>query len=276
MKALGFSLFSASVILAVLFAPSNQNCASQETGAGMRIQGRPLASWVADVNIERGLLDSDPALDVLVSAGPTVLTNLAEILQRDLSTTQEAKAADVIGVIAYRYPGAPEIPDVVPALASGAEKKEVRVRQVAVQALGAVGRAGSNAIPVLCRCTKDEDERVRMCAIEALGRIGIPTPQALEALHGSLSDPNGTAQIFAVQALYKFGKPTTNAVPLLIPLTMNTDVGVRCLAIQILGQVGTNHSEAVGALKSALNDESELFVRPLAREALKKLEAKTE
>jgi len=276
MKALGFSLLSASAILAVLFPLSTQNCASQETRAGMQIQGRPVASWVADVNIERGFRDSDPALDVLVSAGPTVLTHLAEILQRDLSTTQQARAADVIGVIAYRNPGAPEIPDVVPALASGAEKKDVRVRQVALQALGAVGRPGSNAIPVLCRCTKDEDERVRVCAVEALRRVGIPTPQALEALHGSLSDPNGTAQIFAVEALYEFGKPATNAVPLLIHLTKNTDVGVRCSAIQILGRVGTNHPEAVVALRSALNDESEMFVRPLAREALKKLEAKKE
>ena len=274
MKALGFSLLSASAILAVLFPLSTQNCASQETRAGMRIQGRPVASWVADVKIERGLRDSDPALDVLVSAGPTVLTHLAEILQRDPSTTQQAKAADVIGAIAYRNRGAPELPDVVPALASGAGNTNARVRRVAVQALGAVGRTASNAIPVLSRCAKDEDEWVRKCAVEALRLIGIPTSQALEALHGSLSDLDGTVQIFAVQALYELGKPATNAVPLLIELTRNTDVGVRCSAIQMLGRVGRSHPEAVVALRSALNDESEMFVRPLAREALKKLEAK--
>ena len=276
MKKLGFSLFCKSAILTALFATLTQSCARQEESTRSQIQGRPLASWVTDVNIERGLLDSDPALDVLVSVGPTVLPGLAEILQRDLSTTQQAKAADVISVIAHRNPGAPEIPGVIPALASGTESQVVRVRQVAVQALAAVGRAGSNAIPALSRCTKDENDRVRMCAVEALWRIGIPTSQALEALHGSLSDPNGTAQIFAVQALYEFGKPPTNAVPLLIDLTKNTDVGVRCLAIQVLGRVATNQPKAVVALRSALNDESELFVRPLAREALKKLEAKGE
>jgi HEAT repeat protein len=276
MKKLGSSLSSKSAILMALFATLVQSCARQEASTGLQIRGRPVAAWVADVNIERGLRDTGPALDVLVSAGPTVLPDLAEILQRGLSTTQQAKAADVIGVIAHRNPGAPEIPGVVPALASGAENTNARVRRLAVQALGAVGKAGSNAIPVLSRCTKDADESVRKCAVEALRRIGIPTSQALEALHASLSDPDGTAQIFAVQALYAFGKPATNAVPLLIDLTKNTDVGVRCLAIQILGQVGTNQPKAVEALKSALNDESEMFVRPLAREALKKLEAKGE
>lgn len=267
MKTPVFSLLSVSAILAAL-SISTQNCAGQETGGGMHIHGRPLASWVGDVNLERDL-GSDSALDVLVSAGPTVLTHLAEILQRDPSTIQQCKAADAIGVIAHRNPGAPEISGVVPALASAAENKDVRVRRVAVQSLAAMGRAGSNAIPALSRCTKDEDEGVRMCAVEALRLIGIATPQALEALHGSLSDPNGTVQSFAVQALYEFGKPATNAVPLLIQLTRNADVGVRCIAIQTLGRVGTNEPAAVLAVRSALNDESKLFVRPLAREALK-------
>ena len=132
--------------------------ALQEMGAGMQIQGRPLASWLAEVNIERGLLDSDPALDVLAAAGPAVLTHLAGILERDPSTTQQAKAADVIGAIAHRNPAAPEIPGVIPALSSAADKQDARVRRVAVQALGAVGRTASNAIPVLSRCAKDEDE----------------------------------------------------------------------------------------------------------------------
>ena len=257
MKKLGFSLSSKSAILMALFATLIQSCARQEESTGLQIRGRSVAAWVTDVNIERGLLDSDPALDVLVSAGPTVLPGLAEILQRDLSTTQQAKAADVIGVIAYRNPGAPEMPGVVPALVSGAENANARVRQLAVQALGSVGRTASNAIPVISRCTKDEHEWVRMCAVEALRRIGIPTSQALEALHGSLSDPNGTVQIFAVQALYAFGKPATNAVPLLIQLTKNADDGVRCSAIQILGQVGTNHPEVVLALT-----QIERFLRP--------------
>jgi HEAT repeat protein len=271
MKTPGFSLLSGSAILAGWFAFSTQNCASQETGAGMQIQGRPLAAWVAEVDLEKGLLDPDRVLGVLASAGPTVLKPLAEILNRDPSTTQQAKAAHAIGVIAYRNSGASEISGVVPALVSGAESKDARVRRLAVQALGSVGKSGSNAIPILCRCARDENEWVRKCAVESLRLVGIPTSQALEALQGSLADSNGTVQIFGLQALYEFGKPATNAVPLLIQLSKNTDVGVRCSAVQMLGRVGANHPEVVVALQSALNDESQTFVRPLAREALKKL-----
>jgi HEAT repeat protein len=274
MRTRSFGWLSVAAILAVLSAVSAPNSANRETGAGTQIQERPLASWVADVNIQRGLRDSDPALNVLVAAGPRILKPLVDILQGDSSTAQQAKAADVIGAIAYRNPAAPEIPGVVPALGSGAENKDVGVRRVAVQALGSVGRTASNAIPVLSRCTKDEDSWVRKCAVEALRRIGTPTPQASKALHDSLSDPDGTVQIFAVQALYELGQPPTNAVPLLIQLTQDPDVGVRCSAIQLLGRVGRNRPEAVAAVRSALNDESELFVRPLARDALKKLEAK--
>ncbi len=104
--------------------------------------------------------------------------------------------------------------------------------------------------------------------------IGMPTPEAVAALQGGLSDSDGTVQALAIDALNELGKPAANLVPLLIQLSTNAVVEVRCRAVQLLGQSGANHPEAVAALKSALNDENTLLVRPLAREALKKLEPK--
>lgn len=274
MKKLGFSLLLTSAILMALSATLTQISANQEERTGLQIRGRPVAAWVADVNIERGLVDPDPALDVLVSAGPKVLPHLAEILRHDLSTTQQAKAADVMGVIAYRNHGAPELLAVVPALADGTKSGALRVRRFSIQGLAAIGNAASNSIPELIRLTVDEDRSVRMCAAEALGRIGIATPDAERALKNCLSDSSGDVQVTAIQALYQIGKPPTNALPVLIQLTTNETVGARCFAVQTLGRVGTNAPEAIVALKMALNDESELFVRPLAREALTRLEAK--
>ena len=273
MRKLGFSLFLASAILMGLLATLTQNRANQEESTGLLIRGRPVAAWVADVNIETGLLDPDPALDVLVSAGPKVLPHLAEILRHNLSTNQQAKAADVMGVIAYRNRGAPELLAVVPALADGTKSRALRVRRFSIQGLAAIENAASNSIPELICSTVDEDGSVRMCAAEALGRIGIATPDAEQALKNCLSDSSGDVQVTAIQALYQIGKPATNALPVLIQLTTNETVGARCFAVQTLGRVGTNSPEAVVALKRALNDESELFVRPLAREALKKVEA---
>ena len=215
-----------------LFATLIQSRASQEASTGLQIRGRPVAAWVADVNIEGGLLDPDPALDVLVSAGPTVLPHLAEILQRDLSTAQQAKAADVMGVIAHRNPGAPEILAVVPALAYGAEEQSASSPPVfRFRLWRRLANAVSNSIPELIRSYKDEDGSVRMCAVEALGRIGIATPMP-RGPHDCLSDPSGDAQI-AIQALYQFGKPATNAVLVLIQLTTNETVGARCFGSKL-------------------------------------------
>jgi HEAT repeat protein len=273
MKILGFRLPFLSVVLGCLLASSCQDSASQESETELQIQGRALATWVAAGNIERGVLDSDPAFDVLVAAGPTVLKQLGAILRDDPSTLQQAKAADVIGAIAYLHAGAAEIPAVIPALIAGAERPDAQVRRIAVEALGAAGSVASNAIPILSRCAKDENDWVRKCAVVALGRIGVPTPEATDTLRNCLTDPDGTVQLFALQALDDIGRPATNAVPLLIQLTTNPDLGVRCVAVQTLGRVGANHPEAVVALRNALNIESEMFVQPLAREALKKLGA---
>ena len=56
---------------------------------------------------------------------------------------------------------------------------------------------------------------------------------------------------------------------MLVRLTKDESVGVRCAAAQTLGRLGANSREAVAALKSALEDPSKDFVRPLARQALK-------
>jgi hypothetical protein len=215
MKILGFRLPFLSVVLGCLLASSCQDSASQESETELQIQGRALATWVAAVNIERGVLDSDPAFDVLVAAGPTVLKQLGAILRDDPSTLQQAKAADVIGAIAYLHAGAAEIPAVIPALIAGAERPDAQVRRIAVEALGAAGSVASNAIPILSRCAKDENDWVRKCAVVALGRIGVPTPEATDTLRNCLTDPDGTVQLFALQALDDIGRPATNAVPLL-------------------------------------------------------------
>jgi hypothetical protein len=274
LKTSGPGLLSFLATFMALFV--SQSRAGEQTGE-MRVEGRPVAAWVADVDIDGTMHnpgEPDLPLDTLASAGPKILKPLTGILSNDASRTQRAKAAYVISVIAHRNREGLDYSETVSALVSAAEHSNVRVRQYSIQALGSMGRAVSNAIPVLIRSTHDDDSSVRMCAAEALKRIGIATPEAVEALNRALSDPDGSVQITAVQALYDLGKPATNAVPVLIQLTRNKDVGVRCSAVQTLGEKGTNSPEIVEALKQALNDEAEKFVPPLAREALKKIEAR--
>lgn len=243
----------------------------------MQVQGRPVTDRFDDANIQPGIvLPADPAVEVLVSAGPKGLAKLADRLLHDPSTAEQARVAEAIGVLAYRNPGAVELPEAVPALAFAAESKDIRVRVFAVQGLAAIGKAASNTIPLLVRTSKDEDNSVRMCAVEALGRIGTATPQTVGALKSGMSDPSGDVRITAVQALYKIGQPASNTIPVLVRLTKDESVGVRCVAVETLGRVGANSPEVVAALKSALYDASEDFVRPIARKALKAVEANRE
>jgi HEAT repeat protein len=282
MKTLGFSLLSASAILSALLAVQSDSCASPEHGSEMQIQGRPVAAWVAEVK-SAWLSDlpgeqvsefnpPNPALEVLVSAGPRVLTNLADLLLHDPSMTQQVKAEEAIGAIAYRNPGAPELPVALPALTRAAKSKDLTVRLVALQDLGAVGKAASNSIPLLVRATTDQDRSVRFCSVEALGRIGIATAQTMDTLQRSLSDQSGDVRLTAVQALYRIGHPASNTIPVLVRLTQDEHLGTRLLAIETLGRVGTNSPAANAALKLALHDTNQ-GVRDFAGKALQIVEA---
>jgi HEAT repeat protein len=266
----------ALLIIGVALLMASQPTRGQNTSAlvpELNIQGRAASAWFKEAEIENL---PGPALRALIDAGPRVIPQLSPLLLESKSPETQAKAAFVISCVAYHHPGSPEAHAAVSMLTTTAQSASIAVRVFSAQALAAIGTSASNAIPVLVRSTKDEDRSVRMCAVDGLGRIGIATPQTVGALNSSMSDPSGDVQVIAVQALYKMGRPATNSVPVLIQLTRNEDVGTRCLAVQILGRVATNSPEAVVALKLALNDESKLFVRPLAREALTRLEAKEE
>ena len=164
------------------------------------IQGRTVAAWVADVEIG-GFPDAKkPALDVLNTAGPSIVPQLT-LLLHDPSAAQQAKAAYVMGGICYHHSDAPEVRAAIPALTASAKSKNSEVRIYSVQALGAIGKAASSAIPDLILLTKDPSASVRMCAVESLGRIGATSPESVSALTAALSDTSSDVRITATNAL---------------------------------------------------------------------------
>jgi HEAT repeat protein len=164
------------------------------------IQGRPVAAWVAEVEIGGFPDQKNPALDVLNSAGPEILPQLVHLL-RDTSTTQQARAAYAINGICYQHPEAPEVRAAVSALKAAATSKNSEVRIYSIQALGAIGKAASSAIPDLILLTKDGNTSVRMCAVESLGRIGADSPESVSALMAAMSDTSSDVRITATNAL---------------------------------------------------------------------------
>ena len=195
------------------------------------IQGRPVADWINEVDLGGFPGQKNAAQDVLVSSGPQVLPALCHLLVgeesvKDLamripvvpadvknlhaSTSQtlllKAKAVSVIGVIAYRNPTAPEVGASIPFLTTALRSGSRGVRFRSAQALGAVGKGASNAVPRLVSSTCDEDSGVRMCAVEALGRIGTASPLVIQALRKASADTNSDVSVtakLAMQALIR-------------------------------------------------------------------------
>jgi len=192
------------------------------------VQGRTIRDWLHDVEIGGEPDRKDPALETLVAAGPQIVPELSGVLltfesPKDLAMrlpsaivsvekknnqasesetlALKARAAWVMGAIAYRNPDAPELHDAIPSLISSLRSGSPVVRYLSAQALGATGNGAGNALPALISRTTDEDSGVRMSAVEAIGRIGVNTPFAVAALTLSLSDTNRDVSVTATQAL---------------------------------------------------------------------------
>ena len=150
-------------------------------------------------------------------------------------------------------------------MASAANSSNIEVRVYAVQALGAIGKAATNTIPLLVRLTRDEDGGVRMSAVASLGRIGIAAPEVVDALRRALSDPSGDVQLTSVHALDAIGQSASDRIPILAQLTRDENSAVRFDAVETLGRTGLGSPESVAAIKLALSD-SDVGVRICCRE----------
>jgi HEAT repeat protein len=247
-------------------------CAHQQRDASMQIAGRPVTAWFDQEQLWPTSDGKYPAIDALVAAGPQVMPQLTDLLLHDPSAAPQWKAAYAIGSIAYHHPGAPESRVAVPAVASAANSSNIEVRVYAVQALGAIGKAATNTIPLLVRLTRDEDGGVRMSAVASLGRIGIAAPEVVDALQRALSDPSGDVQLTSVHALDAIGQSASNRIPILAQLTSDENSAVRFDAVETLERTGLGSPESVAAIKPALSD-SDVGVRSAAEKALRTLQS---
>jgi len=176
-------------------------CSTPTPESASLIQGRTVTEWVGEVEIGGFPAEKNPGLVALTSAGPQVMPELARLLLGSESPANQAKAAYVMGAIAFHHRDAVLVHDAVPALTEAAQSRDSEVRIYSVQALGAIGKAASRATPILLRLTKDENSSVRMCAVEALGRMGAASPESVAALAVAQSDSSDDVRVTAKQAL---------------------------------------------------------------------------
>lgn len=156
--------------------------------------------------------------------------------------------------------------------------KDNELRADAAAALGGVGRAAKDAVPILCKILQDPDVEVRRNAATALGAIGQQTPEVIAALIQTLPDKEagepaaeslGRMRRLAVKpliealrseesrdraalALSRIGPPAVSATTPLLK-----DDKLRVTAIQILGGIGGFARDAVPDLEAIAQDKND-------------------
>jgi HEAT repeat protein len=173
---------------------------------------------------------------------------------------------------------APMPPDpAVTALSEALGDAEVpaEVRKTAADALGQLGETAAGGVPALGAALKDKQNlEVRRAAANALGQIGVGAAKALPELRQAVKDEDKFVRCHALRAIGSLGKDGADAVPDLVRcLKEDSNADARVAAIEALGSLGLNVSEATDALTAA-SRSSQTVIREAALEALRKIEGK--
>lgn len=189
-------------------------------------------------------------------------------------------------------------PDRTPQLILQLKDEDVEIRRAAAKALGELGRkTPKSAVPPLSEAVTDKDREVRRLACFALGEMGPVADSAIPSLIHALKDRELSVRLSTAFAIYKInpenkayvsellktmrkgeggtivavGKMGPNAgwaVPTLINLLKDSRPGIRRLAAEALGQIGSGTDSTEAALKKAVSDPDDR-VGETARKSLR-------
>lgn len=158
----------------------------------------------------------------------------------------------------------PAAKDAVPVLIEllKSEHRDYSVRQAAAEALGSIGPVTNKVVPTLVYVLEKGDWRVRGAAANALGRIGKPALPALTRI--LLESKDSLTRESVALGLGNVGRP---AIPLLLEALKDKDDRVRMFAASSLGKIGYAEEDVVLGLVEAITDKDYL-VRKEAIESL--------
>jgi len=171
-------------------------------------------------------------------ATPYLIANL-----EDSYYQSRESAACALGTIG------PPAKDAVPHLIGVLEKGTVQGN--AVWALGQIGPQAVQAVPVIVRMLGHDRREVRVNAIDALGYIRTDHKPTIQTLVGLVDGRDLVLSQHVMNSLESIGKPALFA---LVELVSHKSSHIRIAAIRSLGNIGPEASEAIPALKEALDD----------------------
>ncbi len=183
---------------------------------------------------------------------------LIEMLKNTALPAEERQVTlEALGQIGGAHPRA--IPALVetlnlPARADSPEAQNDRdiLRELAAEAIAAVGKDAAIAVPVLLRCLHDPRETMRRKSVSALAKIGPAAHPAIPTLVEMLAfDESPAVRDAAETALAGIG---SQAVPVLVHLFEDREAELRLRAVRSIGQMKTIARPAAGKLRELLKD----------------------
>lgn len=166
---------------------------------------------------------------------------------------------------------------------SGLARKSRTLRGTFAAALGRIGPAAHDAVPVLCEALSDKHWIIRQQAATALGLVGA-AEEAVPALRKALPDEQYGVRIAVLATFGRMGKSAKAAVPDVVSqlrprykgedLPAEVYVRTRIAAAGALGGIGAaaRDKPTVAALSRMYQSDPDNRARQAAGEALKKVD----
>ncbi|MEO2013014.1 MAG: HEAT repeat domain-containing protein [Fuerstiella sp.] len=199
------------------------------------------------------------------------LSPLEQVLESAGSTDKETRRQAVVA-LGQRFQ---KNKLTLPVLLSALKDADLRVRDAAVEALGATDAPGAIVVQPLLDTIRDAESirsEVDVFIVDSLQRsitmqLVNYGSEAVSPLAAALSDKDAIVRKLAVMSLAQLGESAVPAVAALTEAATDPETEVRERAIYALGRIGPKAISAVAALKSALDDESD-FVRQSAARSI--------
>ena len=207
---------------------------------------RVLASTLGSGDDAGGALESTPAREALVIAGPAAIAAMRDLLSSPVSQATATSAAWVLGQL--------HATTAANAIVAAMRRGTLPVAP-ALHALALAG--GNDTLPVVLEFIGDPNPTTRAEAARAAGIILDPTKpdgRAVEPIEAALRDARLTTDERAVLAglLGRTGAP--RAAFTLASLTKSHDAALKLAAVDALGSIGTGAAPQSAALIELLAD----------------------
>jgi HEAT repeat protein len=145
-------------------------------------------------------------------------------------------------------------PDHMVARLLGSLSSPTIAREVALRALGYLGKGQHQVAPILLSSLAESNTSIKIAAIQALGQRGENQPQVIDALTSMLSDPSYMIRYEGIKALEQLGIGKPHVINALFLAFADPSAYVRGAAINALGRLGQIQPHILDALRSAILD----------------------